>query len=336
MGVTKVIKPIAKAYSPDHISLESSLAKHGYSRNPGAYTTKFPYKEANGKYRTGLDPDAAYLQSWPEEERQAEIERIKETKARLEDVTGIDLSPRSPYYNFAKGDANGNRVVPIKLGTKAEFFNMDDPIQEITWNWLRVHPTIAPSLQAYQTGQVHQQIVEYYVADDNVEDAVTFKKKQALNKAIIKLDELNEVPEKLRQIARLMGLPASENVKQMTVYNMIDNLLKSGEFQTGDYKGSNPVTVFMELCKLTEERAHVRDIVNEAIKANIYRIRNNGKIYEGENEVAQTKDQLVNYLLEDKNQEDLMALEKKLKINKIADIHDSVGPTNSQKPAKAK
>lgn len=320
MGVTKVIKPIQKAYSADFTSLESSLAKNGYSRNPGSTTTKTPFRELNGKYRTGLDEDAAYLQSWPKEEREAEIERIRETRARLEAITGIDLSPRSPYYNWTKGDKNGNAAIPVKLGTKAEFFNLEDPIQEITWNWLRVHPTIAPSLQAYQNGLVHPQVVEYYIADDNVEDAVTYKKKQALNKAIIKLDELNEVPDKLRQIARLLGLPAGENVKQVTVYNMVDNLLKSGEFQTGEHKGSNPVTVFMELTKLSEDRAHVKDIIGEAIKSNIYRIRNNGKIFEGENEVAQSKEGLVNYLLEDKNQEDLFALEKKLKINKINQV----------------
>lgn len=340
-ATTKVIKPILKSYSSDFISVESSLAKHGYSRNPGATTVKLPFKEANGEYRTGLNEKAKYLESWPEEERQVEIERIIETRQRLEAITGIDLSPRSPYFNIARGYKlpGTNDVVtaiPVKLTTKPYVLNMDDPYQEITWNWLRVHPTIAPSLMAYQTGQVHPQIVEYYVADDNVEDAVTFKKKQALNKAIAKLDELNEIPEKLRQVARLMGLPAGENIKQATVYNMVDNLLKSGEFQTGEHKGSNPVTVFMELTKLSEERAHVKDIVNEALKANIYRTRNNGKIFEGENEIAQSKEGLVNYLLEDKNQEDLFALEKKLKINKITEINDQGRPADTQKPAKAK
>lgn len=342
MGVVKTIKPIPRAYSPDHVSLESSLAKHGWYRNPGAKSVKVPYKDpVSGKYWTGLDEDARYVQNLPEEEKQAEVERIRETRKRLEDITGIDLSPRSSYYNIARGykipDSNEVKTaIPIAFENKPEHFNLDDPIQEITWNWIRVHPTIAPSLQAYQNGMVHPQVVEYFVADDFTEDTVTFKKKQALNKAIAKLDEINQVPAKLRQIARLLGLPASENIAQVTVYNMIDNLLKAGEFMTGEHKGSNPVTVFSELIKLSEERAHVKDLVGEAIKANIYRIRNNGRIYEGDNEVAQTKDELVNFLLQDKNQEDLFALEKKLKLNKIVDINDQSRTADIQKQTKGK
>lgn len=323
MGAIKTIKPIPKAYSPDHVSLESSLAKHGLYRNPGATSTKLPFKDpVTGKYRTGLDENAEYLETWPEEEREAEKERIREARARLEHETGLDLSPKSSYYNFAKGTPDGRKVTPVPLGNKPEYFNMDNPIHEITWNWLRVHPTIAPSLQAYQTGQVHPQVVEFYVADDSVEDAVTFKKKQALNKAIRKLDELNEVPDKLRQVARLLDLPAGDNVSQIHVYNMIDNLLKSGEFQTGEHKGSNPITVFMELCELKEARAHVKDLVKQAIKANIYRIRNNGRVYQGDTEVEASLEAFVNYLLKDdeKSQEDLLLLEKKLKIKKIAEV----------------
>jgi hypothetical protein len=317
MGVIKNIQPIPKTFSPDFVSLESSLAKNGWYRNPGASVTKFPFKEYNGKYRTGLDEDADYLNSWPAEERAAEIERIRETRARLEKETGWDLGPRSQFYNYASSLPDESKVVPVKLGNSPEFFNMDVPLHEITWNWLRVHPTIAPSLQAVQRGDVNPGVVQYYVADDDAETAITFKRKQILNRAIGKLDTLGETPSKLRQIGRLLGLPVTEDTKQETVYNLIDTLLKSGEFSSGEHKGNNPITVFNELLALSEERAHIKDIVNEAIKTSIYRVRNNGKLFEGENEVATSKEAMVTYLLDDNNQEDLFALERKLKINKI-------------------
>jgi hypothetical protein len=317
MGVKK-LSPIPKSYSRDFRSLESSLAEQGYFRNPGATVTKLPFKEFNGKYRTGLDEDAFYLQSLPTEEREAEIERIRADKARLEKATGLDLSATSQYYNFAANLPENKKVIPIKLSNKPEFFNMDDPLQEIAWNWIKVHPTIAPSLAAVQNKQVNIQVVQYYVADDDAEAQITFKKKQALNKAIARLDEINEIPDKIRQIGRLLGLPVTESTPQTQVYNLIDTLLKAGEFSIGEYKGRNPITIFMELSALNEQRAHVRDLVSEAIKSSIYRVRQNGKLFEGENEVASSKESMVNFLLEDKNQEDLLALEKKLKINKIA------------------
>ena len=50
------------------------------------------------------------------------------------------------------------------------------------------------------------------------------KKKQLINKAIIKFD--NITIDKKRKVARLLGLPVTEDTKEEVVYNQIDNLLK--------------------------------------------------------------------------------------------------------------
>jgi len=47
-------------------------------------------------------------------------------------------------------------------------------------------------------------------------------------------------------------------------------------------------------------------------------LKPNGKIYEGEFEVAPDEDQLVKHLADDDNQEDLITLEQKLKTKKLA------------------
>jgi hypothetical protein len=315
MGVKK-IAPIPKQYPREFRSLESSLAENGYYRNPGAFKIILPSKGLNGHYLTGLDDEGLdLLKIENPEDREAERLRRKETRERLQRVTGLDLSSTSQFYNYAANLPESQKVTPIKLGNKIVPFNMEDPYQEIAWNWARVHPNIAPSLDSLRTGLVNPALVQYYVMDEEVESKMTFSKKQKLNKAI----SLNEglTPTRRAKIARQMGLPATSSTLQETVYNMIDTLLKDGEFKSGRFRGSNPVTLFTELVAMDEARLDVKDTVSQAISSSIYRVRASGKIYEGENEIAGSEEELVNYLLQDKNQDDLLALQKKLKITKI-------------------
>lgn len=314
MGIIKKITPIPRTFSGDFHSMESSLAKNGYQRFPGTYRLALPLKEMN-QYRTGLDVNAAYLRNLPKEEREAEIDRIKSDKARLEAATGLDLSPTSSYYNYASSLPDSQKVSPVKLGTQDKFFNLADPYQEITWNWIKVYPAIAPSMEAITTGQVHPDTVQFVIADDEVESRLTYTKKQKLNKAIQVLDSLT--PTKRKIVARLMGLPVTDATKEEVVYNLIDNALKEGDFLTGEHKGNSAVTLFTELVTMKEDRIRVKDLVDQGIASSIYRIRANGRLYEGENEVAASKNELVDHLLKPKNQEELFALEKKLTINKI-------------------
>ena len=44
-------------------TLQGSLAANQYFRYPGSGIYFTPFKEANGKYRTGLDPEAAYREA---------------------------------------------------------------------------------------------------------------------------------------------------------------------------------------------------------------------------------------------------------------------------------
>ena len=74
--------------------------------------------------------------------------------------------------------------------------------------------TIASSFQAWERGEFAAD-TQFYVADDEIENAVIYKKKQLINKAIVKFDSMT--PEKKRKVARLLGLPVSEDTKEMKV-----------------------------------------------------------------------------------------------------------------------
>ena len=65
---------------------------------------------------------------------------------------------------------------------------------------------------------------------------------------------------------------------------------------------------------------NIKDLVKQAIQHSIYRIKPSGAVYEGEYEVAKDEEELVKYLVDDDNQDDLLVLEQKLKTKKLASV----------------
>lgn len=321
------ISPLRKEFSNTFNTIDQQLAKHGFYRAPGTAVTVLPHKESSGKYRTGLDPEAPYLNNLSEEDKEAEIKRIKADKARLEAALGMEgtgiLDPTSPFYNFAassetlkKRFGSDMKVVPIKLGTDDMIFDLDgkDPMKEITWNWLCVNPRIAPSLDAYKQGKVPAD-VQYYIADEEAESKDIYRKNKAINEAIVAFNAL--APSKRKQVARLMGLPVTEETKEEVVYNLIDQQLKEGEFKDGPNKGTSTVRLFNELIKTTDDRLKVKDLIEQALTHSVYRTGVNNKIMEGEVVASASKEDLVEHLLKTENQMELIALEKKLNNKKL-------------------
>jgi hypothetical protein len=301
-------------------TMEGSLAKYksGLTRIPGTGVFKYPYKELDGKYRTGLDPEAAYIKRIQDPlEKELEIARVKALRIKLEEALGeIDLGPRSTFWNYGLSTSSDDQrhVQPAKLLDGDNLFDCNITFQELTFAWLRVHPTIASSFQAWERGE-YPADTQFYVADDEIEIAIVYKKKQLINKAIIKFDAMT--PEKKRKVARLLGLPVTEDSKEDFIYNQVDTLLKETEFKSGTYQGLSTVEVFERFADMKENLLHIKDLVKQALIHSVYRTKPNGKIYEGEYEVAKDEDDLVKFLIDDDHQEELITLEQKVKTKKI-------------------
>ena len=208
-------------------------------------------------------------------------------------------------------------VQSVKLMDGDNYFDLAVPFQEIAFSWLRVHPTIASSHQAWERGE-YPADTQFYIVDDEIENAVVYKKKQLINKAIVLFDSLT--PDKKKKVARLLGLPVTEETKEEVVYNLVDNVLKQTEFKNGKYSGLNPVEVFNRFATMKDDLLHIKDLVKQATAHSVYRIKPNGKIYEGEYEVAKDEDDLVRFLADDDNQDELLILEGKLKTKKLAAV----------------
>ena len=322
MGKLGKISTLKKDYNNSQLqTMQGGLAAKGFTRIPGAGVFKYPYKELDGKYRTGLDPDASYIKRIQDPtERELEKERVTKLRQKLElELGDIDLGPRSSFWNYGLSVSSDDNlhVQPVKLMDGDNIFDLSNPLQELQFSWLRVHPTIASSYQAWERGD-YPADTQFYVADDEIENAVLFKKKQLINKAIVKFDGMS--PEKKKKVARLLGLPVTDNTTEESVYNQVDNLLKQTEFKNGKFSGLDPVKVFNQFADMKENLLNIKDLVKQALHHSIYRMKPNGKIYEGEFEVAMDEDELVKMLADDDNQDTLLTLEGKLKSKKIAAI----------------
>jgi hypothetical protein len=322
MGKLGKISTIKKQYNSSQLqTMDSNLANMGMTRIPGTGVFKYPYKELDGKYRTGLDPDAGYIRRIQDAtEKELEIERVTELRDKLQASLGdIDLGPRAKFWNYAlsTGVNDDLHVQPVKLLDGDNYFDLSLPLQQLAFAWLRVHPTIASSYQAWERGEFPAD-TQFYVVNDDIENAIVYKKKQQINKAIIKFDSMS--PEKKKKVARLLGLPVTDETKEEVVYNQVDSLLKQSEVKSGNFKGLNPVEVFNRFADMKENLLHIKDLVKQAIQHSIYRVKANGRIYEGEFEIAKEEEELIKFLADEDNQDELLTLEGKLKTKKLASV----------------
>jgi hypothetical protein len=320
MGKIGKISTLKREYNNSQLqTMQGGLAAVGMTRIPGTGVFKYPYKELDGQYRTGLDPNAAYIKRISDPlEKEMEIERVTTLRAKLESALGdINLGPRSPFWNYGLSTSTEDtlHVQAVKLLDGDNFFDLTNPLQELAFAWLRVHPTIASSYQAWERGE-YPADTQFFVADDEIENAVIYKKKQLINKAIVKFDSMT--PEKKRKVARLLGLPVTDDTKEEVVYNLVDNVLKQTEFANGKFQGLNPVEVFGRFADMKENLLHIKDLVKQSVIHSIYRIKPNGKVYEGEFEIAKDEEDLIKFLADDDNQDELITLEQKLKTKKLA------------------
>ena len=322
MGKLGKVSTIKKQYNSSQLqTMNSNLAQQGMTRIPGTGVFKYPYKELDGKYRTGIDPDAGYIKRIQDPtEKELELERVTELRDKLQAALGdIDLGPRAKFWNYglSTGVNDSLHVQPVKLLDGDNFYDLSQPLQEIAFAWLRVHPTVASSYQAWERGEFPAD-TQFYIVNDDIESAIVYKKKQLINRAIISFDSMSI--EKKRKVARLLGLPITDDTKEEVVYNQVDSMLKQSEVQSGSFKGLNPVEVFNRFADMKENLLHIKDLIKQAIQHSIYRVKPSGKVYEGEYEVAMDEDELLKYLVDEDHQDDLIVLEKKLKTKKLASV----------------
>jgi hypothetical protein len=320
MGKIGKISVIKKDFNGSQLqTMEGGLSQRGMTRVPGTGVFKFPYKELDGQYRTGLDENAAYIRRIQDPtEQKLEKKRVSELRKKLEmELGGIDLGSRSSFWNYGLASSPNDtaHVQPIKLMDGDNLFDLTIPFKELSFAWLRVHPTIASSYSAWERGE-YPADTQFYVSDEDVESLIVFNKKLAINKAIAKFDSMS--PSKKLKVARLLGLPVSDDTKAEVIYNLVDNTLKDLQFKSGKNQGRSTIDEFNRFADMKDNLLHVKDLIKQAISHSIYRLKPNGHITEGEFEIATSEEELVMKLVDVDNQDQLLMLESQLKTKKLA------------------
>lgn len=298
-------------------TMAQSLAKKGRGRVPGTGITLLPKKENNNTYRTGIDENAPSIMKIEDAKlRAATQEQVKQMRERLQMACNIDnLKSNAPYWNYALWTSlDTNHVVPEKLLDGENIFNFNNPFKELTFRWISAHPLVAPSMEAWQRGDCGPNVM-FYVHDELVENEISYKRKQEINSAIVKLNQAS--PEKRKKVARLLGLPVTDSSAESLVYNQIDNTLKESEFKEGKYKGLSPVRMFNTFMDMQGKSLDVKFLINEAIHYNIFRSRPDG-LYEGALKISENEEKFAADLADNLKQDELLALEEKVKNRKLS------------------
>lgn len=309
------INSIKKVSASDEKSIGNTLAQKGYNRQPGAVIRLVPYKEADGRYRTGLDDKAAYIDKFPKEQQDIEREKVSTLRIKLEDATKLHLDSRDEYYSGTYGEKYGTRAVAesVKLKDGENVFNLDDPFQAITFAWLSVHPLIAMSYEHYRTGKSGPS-VQYYVSNPEVEDKITYNENILIDKAVVEL--VNMTPDRMKVVGKLLGLPIADNDTEAQVYNQLTKFVKSGDIKQGENKGFRAVALFNSVVGLKEEVMAIKALIRDALILGVYR-KVNKVIFEGEGSIADDEDMLLRRLASTKGQAEYLALEKKVADKKL-------------------
>ena len=133
MGKIGKISTIKREYGNQLQTLQSGLAQKGMTRIPGTGVFKYPYKELDGKYRTGLDPDAGYIKRIQDPtEKELEIERVTKLRDKLQAALGdVDLGPRSKFWNYglSRGANDELHVKAVKLLDGDNLFDLENVIR---------------------------------------------------------------------------------------------------------------------------------------------------------------------------------------------------------------
>ncbi len=308
---TVSISPYIKEYSQSSKSQESSLAAHGMLRAPGTTRPFLPHKEATGKYRTGLDKSAQYLMKMSKEERKIEEDKIDTMLATLQEAfPGVDFGPNSKVWNVW-GDSPV-KASKVNAANTDVYLHPDKNIMDLlTYAWVRVSPVIAKNKAAIENGECSD--CQYFLSDEVAETKVMFNKKIAVNKATASLEKLKDDPTKIKKVARLMGLPVSDDTSLERCYVLLDTELKESQIRRGDNAGRGTIGLFNEICELSDDVLNVKDLVEKAIRHNIYR-ETGDKLTEGTLTIADSKADLVRSLMKPENQKDFLALQARVKV----------------------
>lgn len=236
--------------------------------------------EKYGKYLTGFDTEAYYLDALDEKERQKEIDKIKEdvkffndrySSFRVDDVKIL----RDKEGNVEANDFYKNML--LEIGAETTILNTANPIDLVKIKIIKTNAKynpdflVAPDLR---TAMESNRDYKFYIADTEADVEQEVSKKRELNRAVSVLDELsaNDKTKFLLVIKYLLPTnksyhKESDNRLYKRADDYINGVVDGEKVKGGDQFYKN----FLKACTVERDELLKKVLVKYAIYLNVIR-----------------------------------------------------------------
>lgn len=267
------------------------LEQDGRSKFPNCVDIIQPAIGRDGRWITGLDEKArSILAIRDQAERLKKQEEVKAERESLEELTNLDLSGKSTFWDDFFVEINPRKPLDMSV-----------PMDRIAYHVILASNDVAPNLK--ETLNMDYFNAKYYIArkHEDVSDKVSKKKKKA--EADAAMLELLKTPDKAVLIGKYLGLPVSIS----TPYdNMFDIYSQKLDLDAAGNTGF--IDKFNDALKKSPEELNVKLIFDEGVKFNVIRLTE-GYYQRGSITYGKSIAEAIKFLSDIKNQGELLSVQ---------------------------
>jgi len=270
--------------------------------------------EKYGKYLTGFDTSAYYLDSLDEKERQKEIEKIEADIRYFNDKYSSFKVDDVKITKTKDGEVEANEFYKnmlLEIGAESTILNTANPIDLVKIRIIKTNAKynqdflIAPDLR---TAMESNRDYKFYIADTEADVEQEVSKRRELNKAVSVLDDISADDKTKFLLVIKYLLPTnksyskeSDNRLYKRADDYINGLVDGVPVKGGDQFYKN----FIKACSTDRDELLKKVLVKYAIYLNVVRANKEKEfIYvKTGQEMGKTPDEIYKYLSNPKNTE---------------------------------
>lgn len=162
----------------------------GIQRYPNCSDALGPYFTRSGSLYTGF------------------TKKNEEDRLRLESVLGYDLKPNSDFWTTFR----------VRIGDETVVLDLDDPIDELKYIFLKNHKRVKESVQAFKA------TANYYLSNPEQEAELFNEVNRIKRKAILEFSKLKSID--IKKALRIYGYKSdniSDNIAEDRLYELVEN-----------------------------------------------------------------------------------------------------------------
>jgi len=250
-----IVKPLSLGPTESRLGYE----KEGYTRVPGTTFNFHATNDRQGRPKHGL----SYLVDNPKYDK-TEAELAKEQgkdytdrdgKRIPEKITKREELESRCQYNLAN-DSEFWHEFKVRLTEGNNVFDTTIPEDDIRYHMCKASDLVANSEMEFRQGKCPNAV--FVIVNDDEELSLKEKERDERIEALDLFSKLN--PDQKRQLCRIIGMGVSNQTDKFVSVTL-------GEFAENNYKK------FLSFAKKPKERIQVESLLQEAVEANVVRIK---------------------------------------------------------------